>query len=71
MLQKRGGLTGMNATLWLLHVFSNSLPKGQTSYNFHHLSALSNSKGGFRGGPKEAFFSLKLICIIFIEFSEK
>ena len=34
MVQKRGSLTGMNALIWLLN-FSNSLPKGQMSFNFH------------------------------------
>ena len=47
MLKKRGWFTSMNAVLWLLN-FSNSLPKGAVT--------LSNSKGGFRGGPKGAFF---------------
>ena len=56
MLQKRGWLTSMNAVLWPLN-FSNSLPKGAVT--------LSNSKGGFRGGPKGAFFVLEIILYYF------
>ena len=60
MLQKRGWLTSVNAVLWPLN-FSNGLPKGAVT--------LSNSKGGFWGAGQRGPFSLKLFCIIFIEFS--
>ena len=73
MLQRRGWLTSMNAVPWLLN-FSNSLPKGHwvlifISPWFRHLWAkgavtLSNSKGGFRGGPKGAFFCWNYFVLI-------
>ena len=56
---RKGMLTSMNAVLWLLN-FSNSLPKGAVT--------LSNSKGGFRGGPKGAFFPQNYF-VFFLEFS--
>ena len=56
MLQKRGWFTSMNAVLWLLN-FSNSLPKGAVT--------LSNSKGGFRGGPKGAFVPWNYFVFIY------